>query len=471
MPLNYSKWDQLELSDDSDIEGHPNVDKKSLIRWKQRDIHEKREQRKAKIAHLHAQIDCNKVIQVRINEIHATLTSPSTASPTDCPPGNDPSKLEHTYDGMILSLLTQVSAQAKDKVKDASVLESERDEKLVKALIDGITFHKGKLAETIAADVKEVDAEEKEQKKHITSEDMHDGFSTHYVPPKETPTSVPTTKIEKPKKQIITEFETLNPQASASTSSATTQPQGDDDDNEMPELTPSLEAFSKLPLGGYEQSFRFIQAHPDVVVDGAADALLIAGFRAEGDGKSKYAKQCVHQSLLLQYCEKLGRDGVRVFFSKMISGDKRAVPVFVEDMNKTYSHLKERVLVTQAEERASAEGKEQIQLVPESADQTISFNVPDGPPPEELVYEGPDADTIDIEEVRKALQLRWDVFDSFEEDLKEALKSNSLDKVNVVLGEMDVPTAEDVVNKLDMGGILNFASGGIRDETGRNEEE
>ncbi|KAH9079207.1 hypothetical protein EDB83DRAFT_2341378 [Lactarius deliciosus] len=40
MPLNYSKWDQLEarpsffslVSDDSDIEGHPNVDNKSLIR-------------------------------------------------------------------------------------------------------------------------------------------------------------------------------------------------------------------------------------------------------------------------------------------------------------------------------------------------------------------------------------------------------------------------------------------------------
>jgi cell division cycle protein 37 len=31
--LNYSKWDQLELSDDSDIEGHPNVDKKSLIKF------------------------------------------------------------------------------------------------------------------------------------------------------------------------------------------------------------------------------------------------------------------------------------------------------------------------------------------------------------------------------------------------------------------------------------------------------
>ena len=84
----------------------------------------------------------------------------------------------------------------------------------------------------------------------------------------------------------------------------------------MPELTPSLEAFSKLPLGAYEQSFRFIQAHPDVVVSGASDALLVASFRAEGDGKPKYAKQCVHQSLLLQYCEKLGGDGVRVFFNK-----------------------------------------------------------------------------------------------------------------------------------------------------------
>ena len=37
--LNYAKWDNLELSDDSDIEVHPNVDKKSFIRWKQRDIH------------------------------------------------------------------------------------------------------------------------------------------------------------------------------------------------------------------------------------------------------------------------------------------------------------------------------------------------------------------------------------------------------------------------------------------------
>ena len=49
---------------------------------------------------------------------------------------------------------------------------------------------------------------------------------------------------------------------------------------------------------------------------GASDALLVAAFTAQGDGKAKYAKQCVHQSLLLQYCEKLGKDGVSIFFKR-----------------------------------------------------------------------------------------------------------------------------------------------------------
>lgn len=110
----------------------------------------------------------------------------------------------------------------------------------------------------------------------------------------------------------MTEIEVLNPEASGHTAPAATP----DDDEDFPELTPSLEAFSKLPIGGFEQSFRFIQAHRDVVVSGAADALLAAGFKAQYDGKATYAKQCLHQSLLLQYGEKLGVDGLNVFFKK-----------------------------------------------------------------------------------------------------------------------------------------------------------
>jgi len=92
-----------------------------------------------------------------------------------------------------------------------------------------------------------------------------------------------------------------------------------DDDEEtttIPGLTPDLLLFSKLPIGNYQQSFNFIQAHRSVVVEGAIDALFLAAYEAEGRGESRYSNQCVHQALLLQYCEKLGKDGVRLFFQR-----------------------------------------------------------------------------------------------------------------------------------------------------------
>ena len=106
----------------------------------------------------------------------------------------------------------------------------------------------------------------------------------------------------------------------------------------------------------------------------------------------------------------------------MIAGDKRAVPIFVKDVEDTYAHLVTRVAATATEASAPTSQKEQIQLVPENPDSTISFNVPDGPPPDDLVLEGPGTEDMDIEEVRKALMLRWTVFDGFSDVLKDALR-------------------------------------------------
>jgi len=154
--------------------------------------------------------------------------------------------------------------------------------------------------------------------------------------------------------------------------------------------------------------------------------------------------------------------------SRMISGDKRAVTVFKEDVERTYAHVVNRVKINKEEQSGQ---REQIQLVAENPETTIGFNVPEGPPPENLVLEGPGTEDLDIEEVRKALQFRWDVFEGYSDDLKEALTKGELDGVNKVLGEMDVPAAEAVVQSLDAAGILSFAGGGIRDETGKAGEE
>ncbi len=123
--------------------------------------------------------------------------------------------------------------------------------------------------------------------------------------------------------QTVSAIEVLNPKsveqaqvANLAAKTPATTSTSDDDDDDIPQMTPTLTEFSKIPLREYQRSFEFIQAHRDVYVPGASDALLVEAFTAERRGESKYAKQSVHQSLLIQYCEKLGRDGVRLFFKR-----------------------------------------------------------------------------------------------------------------------------------------------------------
>jgi cell division cycle protein 37 len=158
---------------------------------KQRQIHEQREQRKHKINHLKAQIDCNNVLLPRIKELTAELTShPSPLArfnsaveqlqknpSKDCPPGNDGTKIEQTYDGMLINLYRQVVEDSKNKVSSSNVPDSERDEKLGEIIKAGMKLHCEKLQETIEKDAKELEVEVNEQKKRITSDDIHDGFS------------------------------------------------------------------------------------------------------------------------------------------------------------------------------------------------------------------------------------------------------------------------------------------------------
>ncbi|KAI0320533.1 Cdc37 N terminal kinase binding-domain-containing protein [Amylostereum chailletii] len=486
MPLNYSKWDQLELSDDSDIEGHPNVDHKSLVRWKQRDIHEKREARNLQIQALSAEIECNKVLLARIKTFHDALSSSDAVPISDVPipkrfsneverlrtqpsPEAPPSNAAQPvpYDTMILKLLEAVAGEARDATGTGA-----DEDKLATALVERLAHHVKKLGEVIAERQTELDELNKEKNKHITSDDMHEGWESKYVPAKpEPPPVVKPSKSKGKGKAKATEIEVLNPSSSSAVSTPAPDPSSDTDDpdDELPIMTPTLQEFSRLPLWGFEESWKFIQDHRDVVVPGASDALLVAAFNAQTEGKSKLAKQCIHQSLLLQYGDRLGKDGLKLFFQRMIAGGQKVHAIFRKDVEDTYAHVVKRVEVTAAESAAAGSG-EQIQLVAENPDTEISFNVPDGPPPEHITLEGPGTEDLDIDEVRRVLQMRWDVFCGLSEPMQVALKTGELAKVNSVLGSMDVSEAEQVVQMLDMGGILSFAEGGVRDVTGKGDE-
>jgi cell division cycle protein 37 len=116
-------------------------------------------------------------------------------------------------------------------------------------------------------------------------------------------------------------------------------------------------------------------------------------------------------------------------------------------------------------EEPEPEEREQIQLVAEDPSLTISFNLPDGPPPADLRLEGPGTEEMDVEVVREFLQRKWDIFESFKPELKQALKTEKLDEVNKVLARMKVPEAEEVVEKMQEGGMLSFSEAGVRDMT------
>ncbi|EGY15070.1 Hsp90 co-chaperone Cdc37 [Verticillium dahliae VdLs.17] len=85
MPVDYSKWDALELSDDSDIEVHPNVDKRSFIRAKQNQIHQERQQRKHQIETLKYERVINEGLMRRISALLSALKAHAAVAETRNP--------------------------------------------------------------------------------------------------------------------------------------------------------------------------------------------------------------------------------------------------------------------------------------------------------------------------------------------------------------------------------------------------
>ncbi|CUA68836.1 Hsp90 co-chaperone Cdc37 [Rhizoctonia solani] len=489
MPLNYSKWDQLELSDDSDIEGHPNVDKRSLIRWKQRDIHEKREQRKMRIHELESKLALSKVLNPRIEKIIAdvreggkarfsAITEQLKVNPSpDKPPGNAPN--QPTYDMMLHELMLQVWNGVKES--GGTPEDSNLTDKLVAGLRDALERqHQDDLQNE-----KDLEAEIKERNKHITSDDLRDGFDSTAVShkPSPDPTVMAKPLVPKKEKEKVETIEVLNPkgkgkEVETKPRAATVDDEDDDDAEPLPELTPLQVKFAALPLGDFEKAFDFIQNNHDIFAPGATDAFLLAGFRAQMKGDSKYAKQCVNRSLMLQYCEKLGRDGVSLFFKRMLSDNplapdgKQLAPhakpraIFEKDVNDTYEMIYNRAEKAKEEDAKAGAGRETIQLVCENPDTDVQFNVPDGPPPEKIILEGEGTEHLDPVQVRQALMSRWEMFQAFSPEMQRALQNHSLDQVNAELEKMELADAEEMVRLLDASGILSFASTDIRDETG-----
>lgn len=478
MPVDYSKWDALELSDDSDIEVHPNVDKRSFIRAKQNQIHEQRQARKQEIETLKYERVINDGLLERINGLLDALKKhqeeansknpdelvfqaliesagdPARDEPPKPPPGvYTQQKEQPRYSKMMASLVDQVKKEVDNK-ESSSQYED---------YVDGVRGHLTKVQNLQQELLKKLAQLEREEGSKITSESIRDGFNVSSVAKPPPPKPAPTKAAKKTDK-----VELLNPGTGLSSRLAGTsidqdpavssgaeadveddallEQQDDDEDETSVKLTPEGKEFGNITMGDYRKCLQFISEHPDVVTEKTQDGLLIEAFNAQLKGEDRYAKQCVHQGLLLQYCRSLGRDGVGLFFKRITAKGHQAQQHFLKDVEETYGRIKTRAVELSKEEaegRNDPAGVEQIQLHAVDPGTEIHINVPQ--PNSE--------DPVEIE-ARK-------IFDRFPPGLQRALESASLDKVNEVLGKMSVDEAEEVVELLGQGGMLSLQEGVI----------
>ena len=333
MVLDYSKWDALELSDDSDIEVHPNVDKRSFIRAKQNQIHQQRYERRHHIETLKYEQIINDGLLQRIDTLLAALRGHEadarnpdefmmqalmevTGDLVDDEPPKPPegvhSKSEQPrYSQMMASLVDQVKKEAQ---------ESKSEQNWYNAYLKGVEGHQTKvinLQKELMLKLKELEVEEARK---ITSDSIHTGFNT---------SSVSKEKTKLPPKKKAETVEVLNPGSLKNLPRSDSGPSSGADadvdepirsnenaDDENIEPTALGKEFAKIKMGAYQACRKFISEHHEVVEERETDGLLVEAFNAQMAGKDNYAKQCVHQALLLQYCRSLGPNGVDVFFKR-----------------------------------------------------------------------------------------------------------------------------------------------------------
>ena len=342
MVVNYSKWDALELSDDSDVEVHPNVDKRSFIRAKQNQIHMEREKRRHEIKTLKYERVVNDGLLERIDLLLESLKKhsdqvtggnpesfmmqalmesagdPSKDVPPPPPEGVHYKEKQPTYSEMMAGLVDQVK-------KDIGSNAMEKD--WYTEYLTGVGDHKVKvqgLQKELLGRLKEL---EEEEGKKITSDSIHDGFNTSAISkekekPKEAPKKPQTKAVEvlnpgsarQSLKRLDSEGQTSGADADVDEPIAQSKAEAEDDI----ELSPAAKEFGQIKIGDYRGCLQFLSEHREVLEERNQDGLLMEAFNAGLEGNLSYAKQCVHQALLIQYCRTLGKDGVAMFFKRYV---------------------------------------------------------------------------------------------------------------------------------------------------------
>lgn len=462
MAIDYSKWDKIELSDDSDVEVHPNVDKRSFIRWKQRDIHEKRTQRNVEIKSILVQLTMYAKLNKRVDYLLDKLSDQELLDKDTVmqklnakfdprekfdyeklkeEKGNDLRKglrdlsfdsveIENTppYNEMIEDLFVQIK-------EDHPGCETDG-----KLLVKYLKEHRAKIDDVLSKQSIRLDELLYQKSMLISSDDIHTGFDRSFMNKDQAEADAQKT-IQPEKKQEV--IEVINDTSSKDSSK--------EEKDMLDELTvlPATAEFAKIPLNDLQKCADYLIKHPNICTENQKDALIMTAFDHQLEGNSNEAKQIIHQSLLLQYISQLAgkhfnKDqvikSIKLFCTK-VSEDSRAKAGFYQDVENTFNHIKMRceIIKKEQEEKGAVDGEELIQLKALDDSTELVVNIP--------------------EEGSK----EYEIFTTLPKEMQEAVRTESLDEVNQVFATMKIDEAEKVLDVINECGIIGI-NGYLEDE-------
>lgn len=271
-----------------------------------------------------------------------------------------------TPSDMVLSLLLQINDAPGVKGKQGEYFSSTRlldstscaahhslsrsGTDLDEALTTELKDHRSKLVARTAQVESELAKIKEEESRKITSDGIKEGWSTGHVTKVEPePAPAASSKAAKGKaKKTETSIETLNSPgvtsaaaAAASGTSPDSDADDDDDEDSVLPLSPDMSKFidldacvpprfplstSGLPAdfapkrdlrtGAFEAAYKFLSDHRALLQPGVSDTLLVEAFQACMREDAQRGRRATEKGLMLQYCHKLGKDGVSLFFKR-----------------------------------------------------------------------------------------------------------------------------------------------------------
>ncbi|KAI9222576.1 hypothetical protein BC828DRAFT_378123 [Blastocladiella britannica] len=469
--VDYSRWDNIELSDDEDVEVHPNVDKKSFIKWRQEKIHADRAERRHGIDQYAKQLEwIDKYLDLLaqfpdapkpiVDQTHTLLSEfagvPENLQFTRVVP-NTPAAWEKFRAGVRAHRATLVSEREKLVVEESKKLSVDS---ISKPGFESTRINKGASAAAAAGPPPAKVAGKASGKKSGSAAAA----------------------------ATATEIEVLNPGAVAKgkqehVKEAAAVHRGPEDVYLERDETV---VYANLNMTDYKATYAYLRDHTWLVSQAIADEILAAAFQCEMDGKHEKCKRYVHQAQVLQFCVNLGPNGAPMFFSKIGDPGHQATQMFRADIQRTLAHIVQRSAVLNAKKKGTLQSA--VDLSPENPAKMEVFrdlpeNVQKALLTEDLaaveaaldahprqrdalraklvkaeILRDPNAPAPKKEEEVLTIkeEEKINLFQELPKEFGQALLDGDLDKAQELMTTYDEPTVEKVLDLCKRGGFLEF---------------